>query len=430
MDQNAYRVLLRLNPWLNEPSRWPSCAGKYLPHDYIPRSTSVSLVPDRISLLIGPRQAGKSTLIWKTIGSEAQPYVYINCEEKTLQELCSSPVLFLDEIDKLVPQARGFFFDESQHLEEAGLFLKGLADLRYGKPIVATGSSSFHLHAKTRESLAGRAERRMLLPLGVAELVPNDVAETVRIMEGQRIWEKFMLWGGYPEAVLSKAPQDVLGRLVEAFVLRDASDLYMIKNPQAFRKLLEISASQVGNLVNYSNFAEVLGVSVNTVSQYLNILEESHILRLLPPFVGGKRAEILSRPKLYFLDNGLRNFLFGGFQPIQSRADIGALMENLVFSELCKNMRPLLDTLHFWRSSSQAEVDFILKRGSACTAIEVKAASLQRPRISRSLRSFIDAYGPDQVLVVNTGLQQTSILAGTPVRFLLGHELSEAITAG
>jgi uncharacterized protein len=102
----------------------------------------------------------------------------------------------------------------------------------------------------------------MLLPLGMAELLPKDVAETVRIMEGQSIREKLMLWGGYPEAVLSKEPQDVLGRLVEAFVLRDASDLYMIKNPQAFRKLLELSAGQVGNLTNYSHFAEVLGVSV------------------------------------------------------------------------------------------------------------------------------------------------------------------------
>jgi predicted AAA+ superfamily ATPase len=267
MDQHTFRVLLGLNPWLNEPSRWPFCSDRHFPQDYIPRLTSVSLVPDRISLIIGPRQAGKSTLIWKTISEEVQPYIYINCEEKTLQELCFSPVLFLDEIKKLAPQAQGYFFDESQHLREAGLFLKGLADLRSGKSIIATGSSSFHLHAKTRESLAGRAARHMLLPLSVAELLPKDVAETIQTMEGQSIWEKLMLWGGYPEAVLSKEPQDVLGRLVEAFVLRDASDLYMIKNPQAFRKLLEMSASQIGNLVNYSNFAEVLGVSVNTVSQ-------------------------------------------------------------------------------------------------------------------------------------------------------------------
>lgn len=81
-----------------------------------------------------------------------------------------------------------------------------------------------------------------------------------------------------------------------------------------------------------------------------------------------------------------------------------------------------------WRSS-QGEVDFVLKRGSACIAIEVKAASLKKPKISRSLRSFMDAYGPDQVPVVNTGLQQTGTIAGPPVRFLLGHELSEAITA-
>jgi predicted AAA+ superfamily ATPase len=183
-------------------------------------------------------------------------------------------------------------------------------------------------------------------------------------------------------------------------------------------------ASQTGDLTNFSNWAETLGISVNTVIQYLNVLEESHIIRLIPPYVGGKRAEITSRPKIYFLDNGLRNFLFGGFTSLQTRPDLGKLAENLVFSELCKYTDPLLDAVHFWRSSSQAEVDFVVLRKNALLTIEVKAGALKKPKISRSLRSFIQAYTPQMAFVVNTGLQTEVAVNGTRVRFILGSELA------
>ena len=422
MDEHTYRVLLGLNPWIRDASAWPGCAGKYIPTDYIPRSKKINPVEDRVCLLTGPRQAGKSTLIWKTIQEDSKPWMYINCEEQSLKELCSSPALFFQEMEYLASQARGWFFDEIQHLQEAGLFLKGLADLRTRKAIIATGSSSFHLHARTRESLAGRAERHLLLPLSLSEVLPGHVPETVRLMEGKSLWEKLLVWGGYPEVFRSTERESVLARLVEAFVLRDASDIYRIRNPEAFRKLLGLAASMSGNLVNYSNLADPLGVSVNTVSQYLNILEENHIIRLLPPYIGGKRAEITSRPKIFFLDNGLRNFLFGGFQSLHNRSDAGAVMENMVFCELSKYMHPILDGLNFWRSSSGAEVDFVLQKGQKIIAVEVKSSNIKKPKISRSLRSFIQAYRPDQVLVVNQGLTHSTRVDGVDVSFLVPPE--------
>lgn len=82
------------------------------------------------------------------------------------------PSLFLEEIERIADPCPGLFFDEIQHLPEAGLFLKGLADMKPGVPIVVTGSASYHLRSKTRESLAGRAARFLLLPFGMAELAP------------------------------------------------------------------------------------------------------------------------------------------------------------------------------------------------------------------------------------------------------------------
>jgi len=241
------------------------------------------------------------------------------------------------------------------------------------------------------------------------------------------MWETLLVRGGYPEAFLSTEPREVLGPLVEAFVLRDASDLYRIRNPQAFRRLLGLVASQTGDLVNLSHWAEVLGISVSTVGQYLSILEESHIIRLLPPYVGGKRAELTSRPKAYFLDNGLRNYLFGGLAPLAERQDAGKVVENLVFTELFKAMDPFHDALYYWRSVSNAEVDFVLMREGRLAVFEVKAAAMKRPTIPRALRSFIQAYGPAEAFVVNTGLQEEVEVEGTPVRFVFGTDLPDLL---
>ncbi len=423
MDRNVYRVILRLNPWIEDKFAWPGYTARYLPENYIARSLRPELSKDKVTMIIGPRQAGKSTLAWKTISNSHNPFIFINCEEQILKEACSSPALFLDEMERLVPDAAGYFFEEAQHLEEAGLFLKGLVDLKPGRKILVTGSSSYHLKSKTRESLAGRAIRHVLLPFALSELVPGNKSETIIRIKAGEIWNALALYGGYPEAWLSKNRQDVLGQLADAFVLRDASDLYQIKKPSAFRRLMEMAASQTGNLTNYSNFAENLGISVNTVIQYLSILEESHIIRLVPPFVGGKRAEITSCPKIFFLDNGIRNYLFGGFDDLANRGDNGQIMENLVFSELCKSLNTLKDKIYYWRSTSGAEVDFVLKSENRLVGVEVKSGALKKPRVSRSLKSFVQAYSPDRVFVVNSELEMSVDVQGTEVVFITGSQL-------
>lgn len=427
MEQTTYQVLRRLNPWITDPAKWPVCTRQYVPERFVKRLTAFTLRKDSVVLIIGPRQAGKSTLVWSLLSRQPDPYLFINCEEPALRELCASPALFLEEIEGLVPETAGIFFDEIQHLSEAGLFLKGLVDLRPHKAVLATGSSSFHLRSGTRESLAGRAERKLLLPFSFSEVRPHRRAPTLKAMEENDLWKELLIWGTYPQVFLSEDRQDCLSRLVEAFVIRDASDLYNIKNPRAFRRLLGLAASQAANLTNFSNWAETLGVSVNTVSQYLNILEESHIIRLVPPYVGGKRAEIISRPKIFFMDNGLRNFLFGGFAPSHMRPDLGALAENLVFTELCKYTNPVLDGVYFWRTSSHAEVDFVVARGRSLFAVEVKATAMKKPRITRAVRSFIKAYHPDKVLIVNTGLQHELLVDSTPVHFILGPQLKDML---
>jgi predicted AAA+ superfamily ATPase len=429
MDEHLIRALRAVNPWLRGE---PLAEGyaRYLPASYVPRRPT--LRPDhRVVLVVGPRQAGKSTLIWKTLAEGGRPALLLNCEDPSIRGWLRSPALFLADLEELAPDVGILFFEEVQFLPEAGLFLKGLVDHRTGKEIYATGSSSFDLEAKTRESLAGRARRHLLLPLSIAEIEAarpqkRNVGPEIRRLELTETIERLLLFGSYPAVRSSDQPREELATLVESFVVRDASDRFRIHHVAALRKLLELAAGQIGNLCNFSEWGAITGISQDTVTEYCRLLEETHILRLLRPFIGGKRAEIVKAPKVYFLDNGIRNQVFGGFAAVANRADRGALVENLVFSELAKNLNPLLDTLRFWRTKSKAEVDFVVESQGRRMGLEVKAGDA-RGRLSRAARSFLDAYSPQRFLLVHSGPRESADFDGVRVDFLRLEELDSAV---
>ena len=315
MNPQLRRVLLAENPWLRGEDLL-SWIRHFLPPIYLPRRLRL-VADERVVLVVGPRQAGKSTLIWKTLEEAAEPVLFLNCEEPSIRDWLTSPAAFLADLAENAPQARTLFFEEVQRLPEAGLFLKGLVDRKTGLRVYATGSSSFDLEAATRESLAGRAQRHLLLPLSLAEAgaaLPGSSPLAQEEEVSQRV-ERMMVYGGYPTVLTSDDPRRDLASLVEAFVVRDASDRFRIRHTAALRKILELAASQVGNLVNLSEWAALSNISNDTVAEYCRLLEETHLIRLVRPFVGGKRAEITGARKVFLLDNGIRNQLFGGFQP-------------------------------------------------------------------------------------------------------------------
>lgn len=376
---------------------------------------------------LGPRQAGKSTLIWRHLADGGRPALYLNCEEPAIREWTLSPASFLADLADLGGQPAALFLDEIQHLPQAGLFLKGLVDRRIAMAVYAAGSSSFDLEAATRESLAGRAVRHLLLPLSIAEVAGKLPGR--RALADSRcadVTKRMLLYGGYPPVVLGDRPEEELAGLVEAFVIRDASDRLRIQRLPAFRRVLELAASQVGNLCNYSEWAALAGVSNDTVDDYVALLEQTHIVRLLRPFAGGARAEITRARKVFFLDNGVRNVLCGGFASADRRPDRGALHENLVFTEIAKTVNPLLDEVCYWRSKAGAEVDFVVRHRGRLAGVDVKSGPVGE-RIPRSARSFIDAYQPDQMLLVSTDPPREIEQGRTRVRWIRTWEVASAL---
>ena len=429
MDSTILSRLSSTNPWLFGRGALAASPLAQMPEPWVGRKqvdVSTFSRPDEAHLVIGPRQAGKSTLVWSYLRTLTRP-LFLNLEEPSFRMWCRSAAGFLADLSELGSPPDAIFLEEAQHLDEAGLFVKGLVDARLGSPIVVTGSSSFHLMARTRESLAGRARRHVLLPFSLGEVSPFEAASAVRRIHRDACWPRLARIGGYPRAWLGDDAEDVLGRLLQAFVLQDASDLLRVDRIDAFQAILQLAAGQVGNLVNLSEWASICGVSVGTVSRYLSLMEETHLLRLVPSFSGGRRKEVTSARKVFFLDNGLRNSLLGQVSSdFDVRPDKGAVFENLVFTEIVKAL-PWTVQVRYWRSLSGAEVDFIVEMPGGLLAVEAKSTALASPRLSRSTRSFLEAYRPRMVWVVNTTLESRAEVVGVTVRWLPLADLPEAL---
>ena len=428
MNEHVLSVLSVGNGWMTgeELQSWYS---RQLPERFIERKQTV-IPGDKAVLVVGPRQAGKSTLLWKSLAETGRSTLMINCEEPSLREWLTSPALVAADLKASFPDRPYILLEEVQHLAEAGLFLKGLVDLKTGFQILATGSSAFDLESRTRESLAGRARRHLLLPFSLDELSgAEEVHPALKDKQRTAMLKRLAVLGGYPAVASSATPEIELSHLLESFIIRDASDRFRIRHIDAFRRLMELMARQIGNLCNYSEWSSILGISNDTVSNYIDLLEDSHIVRRVRPYAGGRRAEITGTPKIYFLDNGIRNRLTGNFAAFGQRDDSGALLENLVFSELAKLTHPLLDSIDFWRSKAGGEVDFVVHTKGRVLPVEVKISA--RPgRLTRSQHSFIQAYQPEEFWILHTGQEdEEKKIATTRVRWLPIHRLSREISS-
>lgn len=419
MDSALLTVIRAANPWQSQADIFSHWEGNQRTTEWLPRvarATDTWPVTRKAHLLIGARQVGKSSFLRRFLASRHEAPLLLNAEELTIRGWAKSPALVAVDLAGLTEPETPVLWEEAQHLDDAGLLLKGLIDLGVRNPLYVTGSSSYHLRARTRESLAGRAVRTMMHPLGLHELAAC-VEPQAALFRASVIRERALelaVWGGYPEVVTSPSKLDVLAHLLEAFIVRDASDLFKIKHLDAFRKLLILIAGQVGNLVNASEWAGHCGVARDTIQSYVDLLIETHVLHRVSPFAGGKRAEVTHQPKVYFCDNGVLNVVARRFTPFDERADRGALFESFVGAEIRKHLDLLhpMDALRYWRSTSKAEVDFVVERLDGLVAFECKATALRRPKLSRSARSFIDAYRPRRFTVVNLSLTHDDSLSG------------------
>jgi len=428
MEEHLRNTVFLMNPWLTEPAKWPEAALRRLPVTFIERRAYTEAgkrwrTANKAHLVVGPRQSGKTTLIWKHLASTTGPRVLgLNLEDRRIRDWCGSAAVFVEDLRTSFGTLDALFLDEAQHLEEAALFVKGVVDLKPGFPLLVTGSSAFHLRDRTRESLAGRATRTTLFPFAISELLDAEppLSPAAKDERAAAILDRHVRFGGYPEVW---SAEDESGRrlaldgLVEAFLSRDASDLFRVRRPEAMGRLIELAARQSGSLVNLSEWAQILGISRPTAIEYVQMLADAHLVALVPVYARGKRVELTSANKMYFIDTGLRNAVIGDFRAPRERTDAGPLLETWVFSELVKRLGPR-GGLHYWRTRSGAEVDFVVETAHGPLGFEVKAGALASPRLSRSSRSFIEAYAPRRFFVINETLRHADRIGRSDVRWI------------
>lgn len=393
-----------------------------------------------ISLITGPRQAGKTTLMLLLKGyleKRRKKTLFLNLDVEADKEFFRSQRNLISRIELEFGKQKGYvFIDEIQRKADAGIFLKGLYDLRLPYKFIVSGSGSLELKEKIHESLAGRKRVFELNTLSFREFLNymtggryrDKLSDFLELEEakGYDLFRQYLQYGGYPRVVLAaqlKEKKMIIDDIYRSYLERDMAYLLKVEKTEAFTSLVKLMADQASKLINYSEFSSTLGISLPTVKKYLWYAEKTFIIERVTPYFRNLRKEITKSPVAYFWDLGLRNYSLGFFEKVAANSELGFLFQNFIFrlfkEELCFN--PI--KIHFWRTKDKAEVDFILDRGKDIIPVEVKFKRLKKPEAGRSLRSFISRYQPRQAWVVNLSLNEQIKLNKTNIVFLPYYKL-------
>lgn len=388
-----------------------------------------------ISLIVGPRQAGKTFLMQSLkeyLDSKGEKNVFLSLDYEPDKKFFISQEGLIGKIELELGKEKGFvFIDEIQRKENAGLFLKGIYDLSLPYKFIVSGSGSLELKEKIHESLVGRKKLFELGTVSFDEFVDfktdykySDKLPDFFTLEKDRtlaLLAEYLNFGGYPRVILEdqlEKKNKEIDEIFRSYIEKDITYLLNIARPDAFSALIKILASQIGKIINYSNIAKQTAVSHATLKNYLWYAEKTFIIKMITPYFTNPQKEITKSPIVYFYDVGLRNFSLGLFGNINMPEELSFVFQNLIGNILEEKLRWTSRDIHFWRTLDKAEVDFVIDKGKEVLPIEVKYSSLSKPEMKRSMRSFIEKYKPKEAWVVNLALNKEIKIGNTLVRFL------------
>ena len=312
--------------------------------------------------LLGPRQSGKTTLVRAAFPQKP----YVNMEDAETRALAT-----FDSKSFLEGYPEGAIFDEVQrtpHLLSAIQVKVDEADQK--GMFILTGSHQAELHSAVAQSLAGRTSILRLLPLSLQEMREANIHDSL---------EEIILKGGYPKIYKENLPvSNAYSSYFQTYVERDVRQILQVKDLIQFERFIKLTASRIGQLINYASLATDVGVSSTTIKEWIAVLEATYILIRLEPYFENFGKRMIKSPKLYFADTGLACHLLGIDSVEQLRKDslYGHLFENWVIVELTKaRYNEALDPrLYFYRDTSGKEVDLLFQKGSRLVPIEIKSS--------------------------------------------------------
>jgi len=341
---------------------------------WIPRSLS-----DKISavletrpalLLTGVRQSGKSSLLRR---------LFPNSEYVTLDRIAvaqsaqENPESFLRQFDA-TPQVT---LDEIQYAPNLFRELKIRIDAdrgQFGKWIL-TGSQYFSLMKDVSESLAGRVSIFHLQTLSAGELRHSGFFPLL----------DDLLWrGGYPEiwAYETIDAAQFYDDYIQTYLERDLRQIINVSNLLDFQRIMRSCAIRAGQLVNFAEMAKDVGVSAKTVKSWINTLETSGLIHLLPPYSANLGKRLIKSPKLFFADQGILCNLLNIRTPkaLEGHIHEGSIWENFVFTELLKHPEVGKKNIFFYRDQNNVEIDFLIEMNNTIYLIEAKSSERIDPK--------------------------------------------------
>jgi uncharacterized protein len=342
---------------------------------------------NKIMILYGARQTGKTTLSEDVLGTIRGKILRINADELRYHDVLSSRDA--QKLRLLIEDYNVVFIDEAQRITDIGINLKIIHDNFPALKLFVTGSSSFDLAGKVKEPLTGRTSSYVLYPVSLAEL-----RRKWNVFELQSRLEEFMIYGMYPGVFhfsSSDQKEKHLRELSSSYLFKDIFELSSIKNTSAINSLLRMIALQIGSEVSLTELGRNLGISQETVSNYIDLLEQSFIVFRLGGFSRNLRKEISKRDKIYFWDLGIRNSLLNNHLGLKLRNDTGAMWENFMVAERLKflSYNQVYASSYFWRTYTGAEVDYLEEYRGELFAYEIKF----RKAKTKPPKTWVENYG-------------------------------------
>ena len=339
-----------------------------------------------IVTLVGPRQSGKTTLARMVF--PGKPYV-------TLEDPDMRRFAMEDPRSFLATYQEGAVIDEIQRAPELPSYLQSMVDAQpVAGRFILTGSQQFELMTQVSQSLAGRTALLRLLPLTLAE---RALMRPIKTQDPLAL-PTCLLSGFYPRVHdQNLQASQAMGDYFATYVERDLRQLAAVQDLRLFERFVRLCAGRTGQLLNLNNLANDAGISQPTARAWLDLLQTSFIVHVLPPWFVNSGKRLIKSPKLYFVDTGLACWLLGLRTPEQVQRDPlwGALFENFVVMEALKDRfnQGENSPLYFYRDSEGNEVDLLMPIGRQLHAIEIKAGATVNPDYFKGLKRF-DAHHP------------------------------------
>ncbi len=371
-----------------------------------------------IAVLIGARQVGKTSLL-KLYVQDKSGFLWIDGQLPDNQQIFSnfnSAIQFLKI--HLNKQLKGLvIIDEFHFIPNISEVLKALVDNHTQLKFLCSGSSSIDIFGKIQESLAGRVRFISVYALSFDEYLRFldralfEEYQKYDLFTGYEIisrdikeaFDDYLIYGGLPAIVLEADYQEKIQKIYDiytSYLLKDVKHFVKFEDSVRFNKLVSLLAVQIGNLLNFNNISKESGLSYHKTQEYISLLEQMFILRLVRPYFINKQNVIKKSPKVFFLDLGLRNMLVKDFRRLDLRQDKGCLYENFVFLELIKNL-PDYTEINFFRTKDGTEVDFIIQNLNEIITIEVKASTFNKPSTIKALKNFNSVLKSQKSFVIN-----------------------------